>query len=650
MEEKEEKIENIFNKEFIIKISRITIALILMLISLFCFKDKNLTTLPFNPIDLTLSLIAYVILAYDIFIEAISDLVKEHEILSEEILMIIATIGAFLLILFDQNEFFEANMVMLLFQIGELFEDFASYTSNKAITSAIALRSKVAHLVKDEKVIDVNPVDVQVDDIILVKVGEIIPSDGIIIEGSSFIDMSSLTGESVPVKKEINDTVYSGTILKEGTIKVKVNKEYDDNTVSKILKLIEDGTNSKSKVTRFIDKFAKIYTPVVVIIAFMIAIIPPLCIGFNVSDVWKEWIYKSLNILVISCPCAIVISVPLAYFAGIGLASKNGIVIKGGAILDQLNNIGTLVSDKTGTLTYGTFKIVNKDIVSDIQESEFDKFLLISESLSNHPIAKAIISDSDVSSYLKDVSNYQEISGKGISCYFQNEHILAGNNKLLDAYNIEYKINNSVGTIIYLAVNNKFIGSVTLADEIRSDSKILIDNLHKANCKVIMLTGDKKEIALDTANKLNIDEVNYQLLPEDKIELLKKQIENKNNKSVAYIGDGINDAACIALADIGIAMGKEGADLTIDNSDVVLMKDNPSKLLTAIKIAKLVKVYALFDIIFSLVIKTLIMILATILPSFPLYISVIADTGVTMLLVIITMTLLYHKFKKIRIK
>lgn len=644
MEEKDEKNENIFNQEFIIKISRITIALTLMLISLFCFKDKKLTTLPFNPIDLTLSLIAYVILAYDIFIEAISDLVKEHEILSEEMLMIIATIGAFLLILFDQNEFFEANMVMLLFQIGELFEDFASYTSNKAITSAIALRSKVAHLVKDEKVIDVNPVDVKVDDIILVKVGEIIPSDGIIIEGSSFIDMSSLTGESVPVKKEINDTVYSGTILKEGTIKIKVNKEYDDNTVSKILKLIEDGTNSKSKVTRFIDKFAKIYTPIVVIIAFMIAIIPPLCI--SVSNVWKEWIYKSLNILVISCPCAIVISVPLAYFAGIGLASKNGIIIKGGAILDQLNNIGTLVSDKTGTLTYGTFKIVNKDIVADIQESEFDKLLLIAESLSNHPIAKAIISDSDVSLYQKDVSNYQEISGKGISCYYQNKHILAGNNKLLDTYNIKYKINNNVGTIIYLAVDNKFIGSITLADEIRSDSKILIDNLHKANCKVIMLTGDKKEIALDTANKLNIDEVNYQLLPEDKIELLKKQIENKNNKSVAYIGDGINDAACIALADIGIAMGKEGADLAIDNSDVVLMKDNPSKLITAIKIAKLVKVYALFDIIFSLLIKTIIMILATTLPSFPLYISVVADTGVTMLLVIITMTLLYHKFKK----
>lgn len=646
MEEKEDKIESIFNKEFIIKVTRITVALILMLVSLFCFKDKNETTLSFNPIDLTLNLIAYVILAYDIFIEAIEDLVKEHELLSEEMLMIIATIGAFLLILFKQNEFFEANMVMLLFQIGELFEDIASYTSNKAITSAIALRSKVAHLVNDDKVIDVKPEDVKVDDVIIVKVGEIIPSDGLIIEGTSFIDMSSLTGESVPVKKEVNDTVYSGTILKEGTIKVKVNKEYDDNTVSKILKLIEDGSNSKSKVTRFIDKFAKIYTPIVVAIACIIAVIPPLCIGFNVPTVWQEWIYKALNILVISCPCAIVISVPLAYFAGIGLASKNGIVIKGGAILDQLNNVGTLVTDKTGTLTYGTFKIVNKDIVSDIQEDEFNKYLLIAESLSNHPIAKAIINDSDVSAFQKDVSDYQEISGQGISCYYQNKHILAGNNKLLESNDIEYKVNDNVGTIIYLAIDNKFIGSVTLADEIRKDSKLLIDSLHKANCKVFMLTGDKKEVAIDTANKLNIDEVNYQLLPEDKIQLLKKQIENKKDKSVAYIGDGINDAACIALADIGVAMGKEGADLAIDNSDVVLMKDNPSKLITAIKIAKLVKIYALFDIIFSLVIKTVIMILATTLPSFPLYISVVADTGVTMLLVIITMTLLYHKFKK----
>lgn len=644
MEEKEKKKEGILNKEFYIKLVRIVVALVLMLVGQFYLNETN-----FNlATNLSIMLIAYVILAYDIFIEAIEDMIKEHEILSEEMLMIIATIGAFSLRAFgkDHNEFLEANMVVLLFQIGEMFEDFAEYSSHKAIVDAVGLRSKVAHLIKDDKIIDIDPKELKIDDIITIKTGEIIPADGVIIDGTCFIDMSSLTGESLPVKRKVNDIIFAGTILKEGVIKVKVSKEYKDNTVSKIMNLIEEGSESKSKATRFVDKFSKIYTPVVVLLALCVAIIPPLIINLKDPSIWQEWIYKSLSLLVISCPCAIVISVPLAYFSGIGLASKNGIIIKGGAILDQLNDLGLLVTDKTGTLTYGSFEITKEDIKEGISKDEFYKYLYIGESLSNHPLSKAILKDIDTSIYQKDIKEYKEIAGKGIEVKYQDKTVLVGNNKLLDDNNISYEMNNDIGTIIYLAVDNKFLGTVTLADKIRDESYHLISSLHKMKIKSLMLTGDKESIAKDTAAKLKIDDVKYNLLPEDKTKYLKEELNNKKDYKVAYMGDGINDAASISMADIGIAMGKEGADLAIDSADVVLTNDNPSKVITALKISHLVRKYVLFDIIFSLVIKVTIMILATCLSSFPLYAAVVADTGLTVVLVLVTITILYHKFKE----
>lgn len=645
--EKEDKKESMFNKEFFIKIVRIIVSLSLMLLAQFYLNETN-----FNlAINLSVMLIAYIILAYDIFIEATKDIIKEHEILSEEMLMIIATIGAFSLRAFGKqhNEFLEANMVVLLFQIGEMFEDFADYSSNKAIVNAVGLRSKVAHLIKEDKIVDIDPKELKIYDIITIKAGEIIPADGNIIEGETFIDMSSLTGESIPVRKKVNDSVFAGTILKEGVVKVKVSKEYKDNTVSKIINLIEEGKESKSKATRFVDKFAKIYTPVVVILAFCIAIIPPFVINYKDGLIWQEWIYKSLSLLVISCPCAVVISVPLAYFSGIGLASKNGIIIKGGSIIDKLNEVGILISDKTGTLTYGSFSIVKENIIS-INKEDFYKYLLIGESLSNHPISKAIIKNNDVSIYQKDITDYQEIAGFGIKAIYQNHEILVGNDKLLNKYKVEHSLTSEVGTIIKLAVDHVYLGYVVLADTIREESYSFISSLHKMNIKTMMLTGDKKEIALDTANKLKIDECKYELLPEDKTRYIKEEIDNEKDKKVAYIGDGINDAAAISLADVGIAMGKEGADLAIDSADVVLMNDNPAKFTTSLKISHLVKNYALFDIIFSILIKVTIMILSTCLSNFPLYAAVIADTGLTVVLVIITMTILYHKFKKVDYK
>lgn len=639
--------ESIFNSEFLIKISRIIVALTLMLLGQFYLTEEN-----FNlTVNLSIMLVSYLILSYDIFIEWFEEFFKEHEFLSEEALMIIATIGAFSLRAFGQeyNEFFEANMVVLLFQIGEMFEDFADYSSHKAISNAIGLKSKIAHLIVDDKIEDIDPESLKIDDIIMIKTGEIIPADGKIIDGECFIDMSSLTGESVPVRKREGDSIYAGTILKENVIKIKVTKEYKDNTVSKILKQIEEGNNSKSKAIRFVDKFAKIYTPVVVLLALLIATIPPLCISYTDALVWREWIYKSLSLLIISCPCAIVISVPLAYFAGIGLASKNGIIIKGGAIIDQLNRLGLLVSDKTGTLTYGSFKIVNEDIKTDDKDA-FYKYLYIAETLSTHPLSRAILKDVDTSSYQKDIKDYKEIAGKGIKVIYEDKEILAGNALLLKDYNIDIIENKNVGTVVYLAVGDKFYGSVVLADEIKQESYVLVKKLHQRNIKTLMLTGDKREIALDVASKLNIDECKYQLLPDEKINELKQVLEDKKNKKVAYVGDGINDAASISLADVGIAMGKEGADLAIENADVVLMNDNPTKVLTSIDISHLVRKYVLFDIIFSLLVKITIMLLATCLKDFPLYIAVVADTGLTFLLVIITMTLLYRKTKDYRMK
>ena len=634
-----EQEESIFGKEFIIKIARLIVGLTLALLGQFYLNENNFSL----AVNLTVMLLSWIILAYDVLIDAIKDIIYEHEIFNEDFLMIIASIGAFSIRAFgpETNEFIEGVMVMLLFQIGETFEDIADYRSHKAIQEAVGLRATVAHKKEENRYIDIVPEELKIGDIVSVRVGEILPADGTIIEGSGFLDMSSLTGEPVPVKKSNGQSVNAGTILKEGSIAIKVSKEFKDNTVSKILNLIEEGNNSKSKATRFVDKFAKFYTPIVVILAIILAILPPLIIQYNNPLIWEKWVYRSLNLLIISCPCAIVISVPLTYFAGIGLASKNGIVIKGAGIFDSLSELGMLVTDKTGTLTHGDFKVTK--IKSSLSEDDFMSYVKTCESKSNHPIAIAI-SRSERGKVLQDPENYEEIAGSGIKCKVDGKELLCGNAKLFQKENVNYEPIDEDGTIVYLALNNDYQGYLILSDSIRKESKTLIDGLHKKNIKVVMLTGDKEESAKKTSQALGLDEYHSQLLPQEKTEILKDKI-SKKEKAVAYMGDGINDAASIALSDIGIAMGGAGSDLAIDNADLIIMNDNPSKVLLSLRIASLVRKHVIFNIAISLLVKLTIMFLALTLETFPMIISVIADTGLTMVLIVISLLMLYHKFQ-----
>ena len=633
--------ESIFNKEFYIKLARLIIGGILAAVGYFYLNETN-----FNLItNLIVMLIAWIILAYDVLIESLEDVFKEHEIFSEDFLMIIASIGAFAIRAFgpEMNEFIEGVMVMFLFQIGEMFEDIADNRSHKAIINAVGLRAQIAHKVENDKVIDIKPEDLKIGDIISCRVGEILPADGNIISGEGFIDMSSLNGEPVPVKKQTGEAINAGTILKEGSINVQVTKEYKDNTVSKILNLIEESSESKGKATRFVDKFAKIYTPIVVSLAIILMIVPPLIIDMQNPTVWENWIYRALNLLIISCPCALVISIPLTYFAGIGLASKNGIIIKGGSIFDSLSNLGTVLTDKTGTLTYGNFKVTK--VETNIDKEEFLTYLKASESHSNHPIALAIMQEKSKELFDGDILDYKEIAGQGISCTYQNKKILAGNAKLMKSNKIEAPRVDDIGSIVYLAIDNSYVGYVICSDTIRKESKELVENLHQNDIKVIMLTGDKEETAKKTSEELNLDGYHANLLPENKTTML-KEIKEKNPKAIAYMGDGINDAASIALSDVGIAMGGQGSDLAIDNADLVIMNDNPNKLSLSLKIATLVRNHMIFNIAFTLIIKLTIMILAATIKDFPLIVSVVADTGLTMILVFISMFMLKHKFKK----
>ena len=635
-----EQEESIFNREFRIKVARIIIGLVLALVGNFWLTETRFGL----AVNLTVMLIAWLILAYDVMIEAFEDIIKEHEFFNEELLMIIASIGAFALRSFGPsfNESFEGVMVMLLFQIGEMFEDIADSKSHKAIVNAVGLRAVNAHLMDQGKTTDIEPEKLQIGDVVLVRVGEILPADGIIIQGEGYLDMSSLTGESVPVRKREGESVNAGTILKEGSIQVKVSKGYEDNTVSKILNLIEESAESKSKATRFIDRFSRIYTPAVVLLALLLCLLPPLIINYKDPLVWQDWIYRSLNLLIISCPCAIVISVPLTYFAGIGLASKNGIIVKGGGVFDSLSSLGKLVTDKTGTLTYGNFKVT--DIHTKMDEEEFLSYFKAAESRSNHPLAIAIENDLRGHFEEKNIEAYDEIAGHGIALTMKGKKILVGNEKLLKDNRIDYTPSEEVGSVIYLAIDSCYMGYLVCSDEIRPQSKELVNELHKKNIQVTMLTGDKKTIAMKTAKELSLDSFHAELLPDDKTRLLKEEMKD-SRKKVAYMGDGINDAASIAMSDVGIAMGGCGSDLAIDNADLVIMNDNPMRLSLGIRIADLVRKHVVFNIAFSLFVKLLIIILASTIKGFPLMVSVIADTGLTMLLIVLSLLMLKHKFR-----
>ena len=593
---------------------RIIISTLLFIISMF---------LP-TPIKTIVLVVSYVFISHEIYMEAFEGL-KEKDIFNENFLMILATLGAFAI-----GSYMEAVMVMLLFETGEYLSDVAVASSKKSITKLMDLRSETVNLFKDGVIEKVSIKKAKVDDIFIVLPGEKVPLDGIVIEGTSYLDTSSLTGESIPRKVTTNDQVISGSINKDSILKVKATSTYKTSTASKIIDLIETSNNKKTNTETFIRKFSKIYTPVVVISALIIAIVPSLIVGD-----FKTWVYRALVFLVTSCPCALVISVPLGFFSGIGRASKEGILIKGSRELERLEDIDFLALDKTGTITEGVFEVTKVESKT-LKEKDFITLVASAEVNSIHPIAKAI------TNYCKEPleksTNHKEYSGKGISCTIKDKELLIGNKKLMEENKIEIPKEKTIGTVIYVAINKKYAGCIVIADRIKKSSYTL--NSLKDDFKDIMiLSGDNEDITKEIANEVKIDTYYNNLLPIDKVEKIK---EYQKQGLVMFIGDGINDAPVIKTADIGVSMGSLGSDAAIEASDIVIMEDDLSKIKTAHNISKITKRKVKESIIFALIVKFIVLLLGVFGIS-TIWMAVFADVGVTLLAILNVLTIMWKK-------
>lgn len=565
---------------------------------------------------------AYLIVGVDIVLRAIKNIFK-GEIFDENFLMVIATVGAICI-----GEYPEAVMVMLLYQIGEKLQDNAVEKSKQSISSLMNIRPDYANVEINGELIKKNPEDVKIGDIIKVKAGEKIPLDGKIIDGEASIDTSALTGESVPRTVKIGDKAVSGCINTNGVLTIEVEKEFGQSTVSKILELVEHASSKKAKAENFITKFARYYTPIVVFGAIALAAIPPLLFDAQFSI----WFQRALTFLVISCPCALVISVPLGFFAGIGGASKSGILIKGACYIEALSRPYAVVFDKTGTLTKGTFKVTKIQPVEKISADELLKYAAYAENYSTHPIATSLKETYGRNIDTSLIGNIEEISGNGIKAQIDNSEILVGNNKLMTKFGINYISQQNAGTVIYVAKDNEFVGSITISDELKTDSKATIKNLNKKQIKTVMLTGDNSIPAKYIAKELDIPNVYSELLPAQKVEKLEELISTQKG-SVIFVGDGINDAPVLTRADVGIAMGGLGSDAAIEAADVVIMNDNPSKVVSAIKIAQKTMQIVKENIIFALGIKILFLILGA-FGVITMWGAVFADVGVTLIAVL----------------
>lgn len=577
-------------------------------------------------IEIALFLAAYLVIGWKVLLTSARNILR-GEIFDENFLMSAATIGAFAI-----GEYPEAVAVMLFYRVGMLFEDMAVDKSRKSIANLMDIRPDFANIKKDGDIIKVSPEDVKTDDIIVVKPGEKIPLDGIVIEGSSALDTSALTGESAPRDVSINDDVLSGSINKSGLLTIKVSKPFSQSTVARILNLVENAGSNKSKTEKFITKFAKYYTPIVVFSALALAVLPPLLIE---DAAFSDWIYRALVFLVVSCPCALVISIPLSFFGGIGGASKNGILIKGSNYLEALNSADTFVFDKTGTLTKGVFNVSKVITSGQFTEEEVLKYAAYAESYSNHPIAVSIQKAYGKKINKPDITDHKEYAGMGISAQVKGRKVLAGNTKLLSEFKIEFEECKTAGTLVYTAVDGVFAGCIVVSDEIKPDSKKTISALREMGInKIAMLTGDIKEVGESIAAELGIDEVYTNLLPGDKIEKVKEIQNSKKTKGrFAFVGDGINDTPVIAGADIGIAMGGIGSDAAIEAADIVLMTDEPSKIITALKIAKKTKFIVWQNIIFALSVKAFVLVLGAVGIA-SMWEAVFADVGVTLIAVL----------------
>lgn len=574
---------------------------------------------------------SYLIIGGEVILNAIKNIIR-GEIFDENFLMSIATIGAFFI-----GEYPEAVAVMLFYQIGEVFQGYAVNKSRKSISSLMNIRADHANVLRDDKEIRVSPEDVSIGEFIIVKPGERVPLDGTILEGTSFIDTSALTGESVPREVTTGNEILSGSINNNGVLKVKVDKEYGESTVARILELVENASNKKAPTEKFITKFAKVYTPIVVAIAVLVAIIPPIIIK---DATFSEWIYKALSILVVSCPCALVVSIPLGFFSGIGAASKKGILVKGGNYLEALRDSEIVVFDKTGTLTKGIFEVTEINSIN-MSKEELLEITAMGESLSNHPIAMSIANAYGKEVNKDEIKDYKEISGHGIEVTIRENEVLLGNSKLMKSNNIDYNDIDSIGTIVHVAINGEYKGNIVISDEIKENVKEALTELKEVGIKkTIMLTGDNKNVADKVAMDIGIDEVYSELLPGDKVSKIEEILNKKTSKGkVLFVGDGINDAPVLARADIGVAMGGIGSDAAIEAADVVLMKDKIEEISEAIRVSRRTNMILWQNIIFSLGVKIIVMLLV-ILGLTNMWAAVFADVGVTLIAVLNSMRII----------
>lgn len=593
-----------------------------LVIALIIFATAFFKVVP-GKIATWLFVAAYILSGYEVLLKSIKNIFR-GEVFDENFLMSIATLGAFAI-----NKPGEAAAVMIFYNVGELFEDYAVGKSKKSIIQLMNIKPKIANFKKGNEIKVVEPEELKVGDIIVVKAGEKIPVDGVIVNGETTINTSALTGESVPRKVKVDDEVLAGCINESDVIEVKVTKEFKDTAINEIIELVKNSNKAKSKTELFITKFAKVYTPIVVVLALILAFVPPIFVGFQNLG---EWVKRALVFLVTSCPCAIVLSVPLGYFAGIGKAGKEGVLIKGSNYLDVLTKANTMVLDKTGTITKGNFEVSKIVLAEEIGEEELLEIAAVAESMSNHPIAKSIISKVNKKISQEEIEEYKEIAGMGIKAKYHGDEIVVGNAKLLEKEEIKYYPCNEIGAIVYVAKNKKYLGAIVISDTVKPDSKEAIEGFKKNGInKICMLTGDNKEIAENIAKQVGIEEVHYNLLPGEKVKELQK-IKNEQNVVIA-IGDGINDSPVLAEADIGASMGLNGQDLAIETSDIVIMDGKLSSFNKAINVSKRTKKIIMQNIYFALGIKAIVLVFGAFGIS-TMWEAVFADVGVTFITVL----------------
>jgi Zn2+/Cd2+-exporting ATPase len=628
--------ENIMNKKQKKMLGRIILSAILIV---------GLEQLPIaGMLRFGLFMIPYLIIGYDILIKAAKG-IKNRQVFDENFLMAVATIGAMIVGVAGEGDYTEAIAVMLFYQVGELFQSYAVGKSRKNISELMDIRPDYANVERGGKLERVDPEEVLIGSIIIVQPGEKVPLDGIIVEGQSSLNTSALTGESLPREAVVGDEIISGCINMTSVLKIQTTKEFGESTVSKILDLVENASSRKSKSEDFISKFAKVYTPLVCYSALALAIVPPLVrmFGMGLSPDWADWIYRALTFLVISCPCALVISIPLSFFAGIGGASKEGILIKGSNYMETLSKTKYVVFDKTGTLTQGVFE-VNGIHHNELEDEKLIEYAALVESASSHPISKSLQRAYGKEVNRSRVTDIQEISGNGVTAKVDGIEVAAGNAKLMKRLNINYVDCHQVGTIIHMAVNGAYAGHIIISDIIKPHSAEAIKSLKKAGIeKAVMLTGDAKAVAESVAKSLGMDEVYSELLPGDKVAKVEELLNIKSDKAkLAFVGDGINDAPVLSRADIGIAMGAMGSDAAIEAADVVLMDDNPIKIAKAIKISKKCIRIVYQNIVFAIGIKFIVLILGA-LGMANMWLAIFADVGVTVIAVLNAIRVLFVK-------